>query len=199
MARQAGPLFFTGTIDDITFYKMEGQYLARKKSSLNCKRFRTDPRFARSRKSAAAFGEASQLASAIYWQLPKNQRGKGVVNGLTAQVGRLLKEGKSKEEVQERLLTHGQTLQPNPATTLATKPTITATSKAEPATPILQPLNSSKHRTTKAKQARYLSQWKVKPNGRLQVPKPVTIDCLTVDANLSLVITNHNADEVRLE
>ena len=104
MARQAGPIYLTGTIDDITFYKMEGEYFARKKSSLDRKQFRTDPRFVRSRKSAAKFGEASKLASNIYWKLPKEQRGKGVVNRLTGRVGDLLREGHAPEEVMTILL-----------------------------------------------------------------------------------------------
>lgn len=119
MAKQAGPLYLTGTIDDITFYKMEGEYYARKKSSLTGKQFRTDPRFARSRKSAASFGAASELASDIYWQLPKAQRGKGVVNKLTGKVGKLLREGKTPEEVttillQQRGVTTAVPQQPNP-------------------------------------------------------------------------------------
>ena len=149
MARQAGPLFFTGTIDDITFYKMEGQYLARKKSSLNRRQFRTDPRFARSRQSAAAFGEASKLASEIYWQLPKEQRGKGVVNRLTAQVGQLLKEGKKVEEIIQHFLQHDQ----NP---------ITLTSI----------LSQSKVATLKQEN---VSTWKVTPTGKLVGPKPLKI------------------------
>ena len=104
MARQAGPIYLIGTIDDITFYKMEGEYFARKKSSLDRRQFRTDPRFARSRQAAHTFGEASQLASAIYWQLPKAQRGKGVVNRLTGQVGALLRKGHTPEEVKIILL-----------------------------------------------------------------------------------------------
>ena len=99
MARQAGPLYFTGTIDAVTFYKMDGHYYARKKSSLDRKRFRTDPRFARSRKSAKTFGQASQLASTIYWQLPKEQRGKGVIGRLTAAVSQRLNEGHSPEQI----------------------------------------------------------------------------------------------------
>ncbi len=101
MARQAGPIYFTGTIDDITFYKMEDQYYARKKSSLDRKQFRTDPKFKRSRVAANKFGEASKLASTIYWHLPKALRGKGVVNRLTGQVGRLLKEGKEVNQIIE--------------------------------------------------------------------------------------------------
>ena len=101
MAKQAGPLYFTGSIDDITFYKMDGQYYARKKSSLDRKRFRTDPRFKRSRASAQKFGEASKLASEIYWLLPKDQRGKGVIGKLTSQVGKLLNEGKNAKQIIE--------------------------------------------------------------------------------------------------
>ncbi|ANE49714.1 hypothetical protein [Flavisolibacter tropicus] len=170
MARQAGPLFFTGTIDDITFYKMEGQYLARKKSSLNRRQFRTDPRFARSRKSATAFGEASQLASDIYWQLPKEQRGKGVVNGITSQVGQLLKEGKSMEKIKELMLIHCQVLKPKPVVTSATTTTLSNTSKPVRTSPTQQTKSSIRVRSTKVKQARYLSNWKIKPNGHLQIP-----------------------------
>ncbi|ANE49639.1 hypothetical protein [Flavisolibacter tropicus] len=149
MARQAGPLFFTGTIDDITFYKMEGVYLARKKSSLNRRQFRTDPRFARSRKSAEAFGEASQLASAIYWQLPKNQRGKGVVNRLTAQVGELLKKGKTREEVIQHFLIHDQ------------HPITHTTLKSQANEPSPKPERNS--------------AWKVTPKGKLIGPMPLKI------------------------
>jgi hypothetical protein len=146
MAKQAGPLYLLGTIDDITFYKMEGQYFARKKSSLNKKRFRTDPHFKRSRVAAGRFGEASKLASTIYWQLPKEARGKGVVNRITGQVGRLLKEGKSKEEV----ILHVQQLY-GIAAILSTTPPLT-----EPATPVLS----------------HLSKWKVIPNGKLVIASP---------------------------
>lgn len=38
MAKQIGPVFITGTIGDICFYKMDGQYYARMKSSLSSKR-----------------------------------------------------------------------------------------------------------------------------------------------------------------
>lgn len=106
MARQAGPLYFTGTIDSLTFYKMDGEYYARKKSCLDKKRFYRDPAFARSRQSATAFGGASKLASAIYRHLPKEARKKGVIGKLTGQVGHLLREGKSPEEVKVILLKH---------------------------------------------------------------------------------------------
>jgi hypothetical protein len=179
MAKQAGPIYPTGTIDDITFYKMEGEYLARKKSSLDRKQFRTDPRFARSRKSAAAFGEASKLASDIYWQLPKSQRGKGVVNQLTRQVGNLMREGKSMAEIKEILLTHRQELTAIPKATEATP----SASETTPVWPQQAPaIKNTKRAITKqappVKQARYLSRWKVKRNGRLHIPKHQTAACL---------------------
>jgi len=131
MARQAGPIYLIGTIDDITFYKMEGEYYARKKSSLDRRQFRTDPRFARSRKAAHTFGEASQLASAIYWQLPKAQRGKGVVNRLTGQVGQLLRKGLSSQQILKHFL---QPCQPK-ATQPAAHPPVTDTTSVQTPTP----------------------------------------------------------------
>jgi hypothetical protein len=39
MAKQAGDIFITGTIDDLCFYKMDGAYYVRLKSSLTGKKF----------------------------------------------------------------------------------------------------------------------------------------------------------------
>ncbi len=146
MARQAGPIFFTGTLDDITFYKMEGLYYARKKSSLDKKRFRTDPRFKRSRASADRFGEASRLASEVYQLLPKEARGKGVIGKLTAQVGQLLKEGKDPIQI----IAHFQP-QHRPKAT-------------KPASP-LQEKNTAIVQTT-------LSTWKIVTSGELIIESP---------------------------
>jgi hypothetical protein len=146
MARQAGPIYLTGTLDDITYYKMDGQYLARKKSSLTRKQFRTDPRFARSRNSAAQFGQASQLASRIYRLLPKEAKGKGAFGKLTRQVGRLLHEGKSMEEVIQHFQQHYQPEVTTPVAQTQAKDTAT----------VLTPT----------------SFWKVTPGGKLIGPKP---------------------------
>lgn len=43
MARQIGDIIITGTIDDITFYEMDGKGYARHKSSLTGKRVKRDP------------------------------------------------------------------------------------------------------------------------------------------------------------
>jgi hypothetical protein len=47
MAKQIGEFKITGTYDDVTYYEMEGQYYARKKSSLKGARVKKDPRFKR--------------------------------------------------------------------------------------------------------------------------------------------------------
>jgi len=45
VAKQIGATKITGTIQNICFYKMEGQYYARQKSSLTGKRVKKDPAF----------------------------------------------------------------------------------------------------------------------------------------------------------
>jgi hypothetical protein len=39
MARQAGNIFIEGIIDDLSFYRMDGKYYVRLKSSLTGKKF----------------------------------------------------------------------------------------------------------------------------------------------------------------
>ena len=94
MAKQIGIVKITGTIDDITFYKMGDTYYARMKSSLTGKRFWNDKAFAGSRRSANAFGIASKLASILYRTLPKEQKGRPVYQKLTGQIKFLVLEGK---------------------------------------------------------------------------------------------------------
>jgi len=62
LARVTGDIKLEGTIDDITFYKMEGRYLARRKGGVTGKQFKTSPAFHRSRISSDAFGRASKGA-----------------------------------------------------------------------------------------------------------------------------------------
>jgi hypothetical protein len=59
MAKQIGFLKITGTLGDITFYELDGEFYARKKSSLDGKRVKKDPRFRRTMYEAGEFGKAS--------------------------------------------------------------------------------------------------------------------------------------------
>ncbi len=99
MAKQEGPYFVTGCAGNICFYKMDGQYYMRLKSTLSGKRVKKDPRFKKTMQNAGLLADASKIASKLYRELPKEERAKGLYRKLTGMGMRLLKEGKSKEEV----------------------------------------------------------------------------------------------------
>ncbi|HEY0058763.1 MAG TPA: hypothetical protein VGB56_06485 [Flavisolibacter sp.] len=99
MARQIGDIKITGTIGDITFYRMDGEYYARMKSSLTAKKVKTHPHFALTRMYAKWLGEASKLASEVYRTLPRAERKYTVFCRLKAVAHKLVKEGVVREEV----------------------------------------------------------------------------------------------------
>jgi len=70
MAKQEGPFFLNRTIGNLCFYYMEGQYYARKKSSLTGKRVKTSPRFRRTMEYAQMMGCSSKIGSAVFKALP---------------------------------------------------------------------------------------------------------------------------------
>jgi hypothetical protein len=103
MAKQLGPFFITGTIDQVCFYRMDGSYYARVKSSLDGKRVKKDPAFRQTMRYAELMGKASSIASIVYRALPEKQKIKGLFRKLVAQAIRLLKENKTAEEIVELL------------------------------------------------------------------------------------------------
>jgi hypothetical protein len=75
MAQQiAGLCFLEGTFDQLTFYKMDGKYYCRVKSSLTSKRVKTAPEFRWTMALARLMGRASKIGSAIYQALPPSWR-----------------------------------------------------------------------------------------------------------------------------
>jgi hypothetical protein len=58
MAQQKGILKIEGTMGGITFYKKNGEYLAKEKSSISADKIASDPAFARTRENNAEFGAA---------------------------------------------------------------------------------------------------------------------------------------------
>lgn len=104
MAKQAGEIFIEGTIDELTFYKMEGAYYVRIKSSLTGKRFWKDRAFERSRKSCSRFGEGNRIASAIFQLVSIDKRTNRLFPFLRTKAIALLKEEKTAEEVSTLLL-----------------------------------------------------------------------------------------------
>ncbi|HNP20615.1 MAG TPA: hypothetical protein PKM63_20535 [Panacibacter sp.] len=99
MAKQAGQILITGTIDQLCFYQMDGIFYVRKKSSLSGKRVKGDPAFAGTMRYANLLAEAAKIASGLYRVLPVEQKAKGLYKVLTGKVMQLLKAGKSAEQV----------------------------------------------------------------------------------------------------
>ena len=99
MARQAGTIFIEGTLDDLTFYKMDGVYYVRMKSSLSRKKVLNSPRFARTRMHANQLAEASRIASVVYRQIPKEERSIKLFRTIVGKAKLLLAEGEEKEVV----------------------------------------------------------------------------------------------------
>jgi hypothetical protein len=181
MAKQVGPLFITGTIDGIIFYKLGEQYYLRSKGDYkSAKYMRKDPRLKRTMQKAAQFGQASDITKEVYYrQLPREIRKHGLFGKLTGRVNSWLQHGKTREEAKELLIAHCQTLVPEglvaPITPVAyVEEPVLKTAEVEAVTPLAVQQPVTVPHTRKAKKARYLSHWKVNKRGRLQVPRSGT-------------------------
>ena len=73
MARQAGNIFIEGIIDDLSFYRMDGKYYVRMKSSLTGVRFWKAKAFERSRESCRRFSKGNKLASKLYGMIEEEK------------------------------------------------------------------------------------------------------------------------------
>ena len=104
MAKQAGNIFIEGTIDELTFYKMDGVHYIRMKSCLTGKRFWKHKAFEGSRKSCARFGEGNKLASKIYRMIEEEKRSYKLFCFLKTRAIQLIKEGKSLLQAEEILM-----------------------------------------------------------------------------------------------
>lgn len=103
MAKQAGILKMTGTVGNICFYKLEGQYYVRRKSSLSGKRVKNDPAFRETMRYAALLGKAARIASGIYKTLAAGQKREWPYRKLTGQVMQLLRQGTAETTIIELL------------------------------------------------------------------------------------------------
>jgi hypothetical protein len=93
MAKQIGHIKIIGTIDNLTFYEMDGEYYVRMKSSLTGKQFKTKKCFERSRRSAARFGAGNKIAGEVYRSLPDEKRVYALFCSLKSIAIALLKQG----------------------------------------------------------------------------------------------------------
>jgi hypothetical protein len=99
VAKQVGPIFFTGSVSDLCFYKLEGKYYVREKSSLSRKHVLKDPAFKKTMESAGLLGRASVIASKLYQSMDKKKRSRRLYQMLTGKVIILLKDGKNEQEI----------------------------------------------------------------------------------------------------
>lgn len=104
MAKQLGNIRFERkVIDDLVFYKMDGQYYVRVKSSLTGKRVKTKPEFRKTKYYAGLLGRASKIGSLIYKSLPERWRQFWMYQAFTGEAMIMLKEGKVEDEVKNVL------------------------------------------------------------------------------------------------
>ncbi len=99
MAKQAGHIKITGTIGNLTYYEMGGEYYARMKSSLTKKQFKTKKCFEGSRRSATRFGAGNKIASEVYNSLADKQRVYTLFCSLRSKAIALVKQGLDTTEV----------------------------------------------------------------------------------------------------
>ncbi|HYH15232.1 MAG TPA: hypothetical protein VD794_08430 [Flavisolibacter sp.] len=156
MAKQAGPLFFTGTIGDVILYKVGDSYYARMKGSYNTKALQKPGARPLMQLRQQEFGQASKLAKEVYWrQLPRESRGRGVHGQLTRLARQLLRAGKSDAEVKTMLvpLYLGKTIEattPAEATVQAPLPEALAKSPVDEAAMPERTKDAVRRATTKA-------------------------------------------------
>ena len=97
--KQLGPIFFTGTISDLCFYRKGSNYYVRTKSSLTTKRVLKDPPFKKTRENAGVLGKVSAIASKFYRSLDREKRNRKLYQKLTGGVLYQLKTGKNEKEI----------------------------------------------------------------------------------------------------
>jgi hypothetical protein len=159
MAKQAGPVFFTGTIDGLIFYELNGQYYVRRLGKYkNKKQMRRSPKYERTMKNADQFGEAAALSKWIYYDhMPREARKHGAFGRLTGVAYRLIQEGKSKEEVTAMVIAYCRSFDPVTTTEPITTPAIEV---EQPTTPTV-------------KLTRYLPTHKVEVGSMAPQPKAI--------------------------
>ena len=99
MAKQVGDIKITDTIDVICFYKMEGKYFVRMKSSLTAKRFWRDKAFEGSKRSCTRFASGTRLASRLYKSIEREKRFYPLFCSLKTRAIELIRKGLSEEDV----------------------------------------------------------------------------------------------------
>ena len=100
MAIMNDPNGFTGTIGNVTVYKMYGRRYMRTKSSLSRKRVLKSKAFEKTRQCAASMGLAAKIGSVVYKALPADVKERWLYRAITGEAASLLYKGKTVVEVQ---------------------------------------------------------------------------------------------------
>jgi hypothetical protein len=92
--KQSGMMKLEGTIDDVTFYKSQDGFRARKKGGVSKERIKSDPKFARTRENGREFASASNAGKVLrdaIKTLMKNARDSRIVSRLQLIMSRIQK------------------------------------------------------------------------------------------------------------
>jgi hypothetical protein len=181
MAKQVGPVYYEGTIGDIVFYQMNGEYYARFKGNYkSLKQMKRIPKYQRVVRNTKHFGESSSIASWIYHRhLPKELKSRKAWGRFSSLSSRLRYQGKSEKDIKAALLQLCEQL-----TTEATTQPI-AVRKPETMTT----LGTSERRTSEhtVKQARYLpspiSKNPMSKPSLFAIPNPTAVICQPTTVN----------------
>src|SRR6476620_10077844 len=191
MARQAGPLFITGTIDDMVFYKMGDKYYMRLKGEptpITKKRMSQDEHYPLLCLRKREFKAASKMVRKWYYTLPKEVRKLGLFGKLTGKAVRMLRKGVAEEEIKTLLLQEFGKVTPTVEQPVPTM-TVELDNAAKAITQSMYTPANPKRKSKKTTNDR-LSSWQVSEQGQLQkeVVKPKAI-VAKQDAGTSLYAT----------
>lgn len=104
MGRQTGPHYITGTIGDRTYYKLNGQYLVRAKSTLSRRRVKRSPAFRRTMEYAGWLGQASKVAAEVYRMMQREKRKVKVYRKMTGEAMEMIRQGMDVAKVKDQLM-----------------------------------------------------------------------------------------------
>jgi hypothetical protein len=182
MAKQVGPVYYEGTIGDIVFYQMNGQYYARFKGNYkSLKQMKRIPKYQRVVRNTKHFGESSSIASWIYHRhLPKELKSRTAWGRFSSLASRLRNGGKPEKEIKAALLQLCEQL---------TLEAVAATKHVDVMQSEITTPGTSERRTSEhtVKQARYLpspilKEPKSKPS-LFAIPNPTAVICQPTTVN----------------
>jgi hypothetical protein len=103
MGQQKGYIHLKGTFGELTFYRRKGEWVVRKKTSIDGNRIKRDPSFKKFRERGKQFGKESKIAKGLYPILKKKnpKLGYGKINGACY---RLVMEGRDRRDIEAALM-----------------------------------------------------------------------------------------------